>query len=450
MTDTIEKNGNDISPLNGEFYSYLQAKGLLGEFPLRELATSELVRSYKFKVNSWPFFVSPEVVDEMKALNASMLPLICKSLRATFGGDPMKMASAMDMNPACCTLLFDGADLSNFCFRSDTILTDDGFKLLELNVGTDIGGWEMQWMEDTFRQHAVYREFFDRNALVCRNTPSIFFRFLIESAAKIERGSKLILIRMDKSYDLASFGDQLQHYIDLAIKESKADCRIEFFTSFDELYLSRDGVFHRGRRVHLLTFSELQEDHRPPLDLLRAIFGGKVACPDFPGPHLFSDKRHMALLHHAARNGLLSEEDAAQVKRYIPETFVLGGPLFSQAIRDEVLANKDAYVIKQCRGMQGIDVHVGRFTDDAQWREIIANLRQPETWIAQAYCESKKFYGHAGESRDVYNQVWGIFQFGQHYGGSWIRMMPAHKQKYDGVINSARGAEERVILEVPR
>lgn len=450
MTDTIEKNGNDVSLLNGEFYSYLQADGLLGEFPFREMATTEFIRSYENKINSWPFFVSPEIVDNMKEMNASILPLICKSLRATFGGDPMQMASAMGMNPACCTLLFDGADLSNFCFRSDAILTDDGFKLLELNVGTDIGGWEMQWIEDTFRRHDGYREFFDRNAVTCRNTPAIFFRFLIESAAKIERGSKLILVRIGKGYQLSSFGEPLQRYIDIAMKESKADCRIEFFSSFDELYLTRDGVFHRGRRVHLLTFSDLHNDQGPPLDLLRAIFGGKVACPDFPAPHLLSDKRHMALLHHAARNGLLTEQEAALVNRYVPNTFVLGGPLFSQAIRDEVLANKDAYVVKQCRGMQGIDVHVGRFTDDAQWREVIANLRQPETWIAQAYCESKKFYGHAVNAREVYSQVWGIFQFGPHYGGSWIRMMPAYGKKYDGVINSARGAEERVIFEAPR
>jgi len=447
MIDAIEKNGNDISLLNGEFQSYVRSKGLLARIPFRDMATTEFMRNYEYPINSWPFFVSPELISSMEEMNANILRMTYKAVRAIFADDPMKMAAALNMDPVRCSFFFNGIDFSDICFRTDAIVTEDGLKLVEVNVGTAIGGWQIQWMDETFRQWDGYRDFFDRHAVTCRNTPVTFFRFLIESAAKVARTGRLnILVKVKNGFDPAVYGTFLEQYISRAIQESGIDCEIGFFASFDELQVSSEGTFHRGRRVHLVTFGDLSGEQDPPLELLRSIFAGKVASPDFPTYVLLSDKRNMALLHYAAQMKLLSEREAELVERYVPKTLILGGPLFSQAVRDELLEHKDRYVVKQCNGMQGIDVHVGRFMSDRDWRDTVSNLHQPELWIAQAYCESKKFYGHSGTSRDVFNFVWGVFQFGQNFGGSWIRMMP-EKGKYDGVINSARGAEERIVFE---
>jgi hypothetical protein len=449
MIDIIEKNNTDLSLLNGEFYRHIQEHGLLNEIPLRKMATTDFMRNYKEKINSWPCFVSPEMVASMQEMNASILTVMYKALHAIFSGDSMKMASAMDMNPACTSFFFNGMNLSDVCFRTDAVLTDEGLKVLEVNIGTDIGGWEVKWMDETFRQVDGYRGFFERHTVNCRNTPLIFFKFLIDSACKISRGAtNLILIKVAPGIDTAIFGDVLQEIMETAIREAAVDCEIRFYSTFDELQVTREGVFHRGRRAYAMTFGELSDEPQgPSVELFRSIFAGRIACPDFPAPHLLSDKRNLALVHYAAENGLLSEEDAAMVRRHVPKTFILGGPLSSQTIRNEVIANKDAYVVKQCRGMQGADVHVGLFKSDLEWREIITGLHKPELWIAQAYCESKKFYGQAGHSRDVFDFIWGLFQFGNRFGGSWVRMMPVKGEKYDGVINCARGAEECIVFE---
>jgi hypothetical protein len=302
-------------------------------------------------------------------------------------------------------------------------------------------------MEDAFRQFDGYREFFDRYAVSCRNTPVAFFKFLIASASKVARGDRLnILVKVKQGFDPAVYGSFLEQYIHGAISESGVDCEIVFFAAFGELQITHQGAFHKGRRVHLITFGDLSGEDGPPLELLRCAIAGKIASPDFPTYVLLSDKRNMALLHYAAKAGLLTERDAELVRRYVPQTFILGGPLFSSAVRDELLAHKDGYVVKQCNGMQGIDVYVGRFMSNQDWQETICNLSQPELWIAQAYCESREFYGHSGTSRDVFRLVWGVFQFGESFAGSWIRMM-SEKGKFDGVINSARGAEERIVFE---
>ncbi|UXI66208.1 hypothetical protein [Tahibacter amnicola] len=447
MIDAIEKNGNDISLLNGEFHRYVRSKGLVERIPFREMATTDFMRHYEYPINSWPFFVSPEMVSSMQEMNANILKMTYKAVRAIFNEDAMKMAAALNMDPVRCSFFFNGVDFSDICFRTDAILTDDGLKLVEVNVGTAIGGWQIQWMDETFRQYDGYRDFFGQHNVNCRNTPVTFFKFLIASAAKIARTGKAnILVKVKRGFDPAVYGTFLQQYIARAIGESGVDCDIGFFAGFDELEVNAEGTFHRGRRVHLVTFGDLSGEPDPPLELLRSIFARKLASPDFPTYVLLSDKRNMALLHYAAQMKLLSPHEAALVERYVPKTYILGGPLFSPAVRDELLANRERYVVKQCNGMQGIDVHVGRFMSDQEWRNTIWNLRQPELWIAQAYCESKQFYGHADASCDVFNFVWGVFQFGEKFGGSWIRMM-REKGKYDGVINSARGAEERIVFE---
>ena len=42
--------------------------------------------------------------------------------------------------------------------------------------------------------------------------------------------------------------------------------------------------------------------------------------------------------------------------------------------------------------------------------------------------------------------IWGLFVFGDHYGGGFTRLIP---RGVTGVINAARGALEGVLFEVP-
>jgi hypothetical protein len=446
MLDPIEKNATDISLLNGEFHDYIGRQGLVGPVPFREMATTEFMRTYDFPVNSWPFFVAPAFIAKLEEMNFSIPRLTYKALNAIFAGDPMKMADAMRLDPVMCALFLSGVPFENVCFRSDAVLTEAGLKVLEINSGTSIGGWQLQWMEDLFRQFEGYREFFASHRVTTRNAPVTFFRFLIQSARQIvPSGQMYVLVKALPSRSIAHYGSQLQSYISQAIAESAAACTVGFFTSFDELKIAADGVFHNGRRAHIVTIGE----DTAPLSLLRCVLAKKIACPDFPPYLVWADKRNLALLHHAARLRLLCASEARLVEEYVPQTHVLGGSFSTAGIRSEVLANKDRYVVKKCNGMQGIGVYVGHFMTQDAWESAIGGIEQPDMWIAQEYCESRRFYAQSGESREAFNFIWGAFQFGTRYGGCWIRMMPI-RGNYDGIINSARGAQESIVFEAPR
>ncbi|WP_369944537.1 hypothetical protein [Xanthomonas medicagonis] len=447
MIDLIEKNGSDASLLNREFERYVDAHGISDPIPFRDLATTEFMRTYQYPINSWPFFVSPAFVADMQEMNGNILRITHAAIRGIFNDDPERMAAAMGMDAVRCSLFLSKLNLSDICFRTDAVLTEQGLKLVEVNVGTSIGGWQIQWMDETFRNYPGYRGFFDKHSVSCRNTPVTFFRFLIESAARIEdHGTRVILFKVKEGFDPALYGEFLQQCIDEAVAASGVDAQVRFFASFDALEVTPQGTFHDGDRIHLVTFGDLSGEAPAPVQLLRSVLAGKLACPDFPTNMVLSDKRAMALLHYAVQAGALPTADAELVTRYVPRTFMLGGPLYRADLMDELLARKDDYVVKQCDGMQGIDVYVGRFMNMEDWTRKLATLERQELWIAQEYCESVRFYGHAPGSRQVFDFVWGVFQFGDRFGGSWIRMMP-NSESYDGVINSARGAQERIVFE---
>ena len=42
--------------------------------------------------------------------------------------------------------------------------------------------------------------------------------------------------------------------------------------------------------------------------------------------------------------------------------------------------------------------------------------------------------------------IWGLFAFGDRFGGSWLRLMPPDDN--DGVINSAVCAQESIVYEM--
>ncbi|MCD9006288.1 hypothetical protein LDO31_08575 [Luteimonas sp. XNQY3] len=454
VSETVFVDGSDVSDLNQAFMEQMRDRGDCVPLDVQAGASTAFMRTYEYPVNAWPFFVGPEALASLKDMNARILALSVKAIRAIFRNDPMALAEATGIDPVQCTFFMSGVCLDDICFRTDAILTLDGFKVVEANVGTSIGGWQIQWLEETFREHAQYRDFFTRHPVSCTNTPATFFRFLVDSAARGTRGEQLLILFMvGRSFNAQDYGDRLREWIDAAIAGAGARCEIRFITGFEDVEVDARGVWHRGRRAHMVTFGDVSAGQTPPIALLRSILAGKIACPDFPASGLLGDKRNLALLHHAADMGLLSGDDAGFVRRYVPRTFILGGALHSPATHQQVLSNKDMYVIKPCRGMQGADVHVGRYQTAQQWASIIADLPQPQHWIAQEHCESVQFPGHSGhpgQSTALFDVVWGVFQFGSRYGGAWLRMMPRSNDGHDGIINSARGAQERIVFEAPR
>jgi hypothetical protein len=68
-------------------------------------------------------------------------------------------------------------------------------------------------------------------------------------------------------------------------------------------------------------------------------------------------------------------------------------------------------------------------------------------WIVQEYLETVPYcfqQGPRGAGR--HDLVWGLFVFGGHFGGAFLRMQPTGGAS--GLVNTHHGAEVGVLLEL--
>ena len=115
-------------------------------------------------------------------------------------------------------------------------------------------------------------------------------------------------------------------------------------------------------------------------------------------------------------------------------------------LRSFIAGNRERLVLKPGRSGQGKDVYIGQVTSTAEWEKALGLALKSGEWVAQEYIESRPYLAQVGdEGVAEHDVIWGIFTFGPHYGGGFLRMQP---KGGPGIINAAQGAAEGVILEV--
>jgi glutathionylspermidine synthase len=119
------------------------------------------------------------------------------------------------------------------------------------------------------------------------------------------------------------------------------------------------------------------------------------------------NKRSMAFMwEHAARFSSGAQET---IRRHVPESVRL-----EAAPREQLLAERAAWVMKSDYGAEGEEVILGRAVEDATWRAALDHAR-PGRWIAQRYFEAVRnehgeavnhgVYVVAGEAAGIYARL---------------------------------------------
>ncbi|HEU0076486.1 MAG TPA: hypothetical protein VFQ76_02485, partial [Longimicrobiaceae bacterium] len=218
-----------------------------------------------------------------------------------------------------------------------------------------------------------------------------------------------------------------------------------------ELRDERGTLVLGGRPIHLV-----MEHHDGGGDL-RAAFRlfkmGRVNLVSGPVTGILSDKRNVALVSENAGSDEFTGEERALIERHLPWTRrVLPGrtTLRGRGIRlpDDLADRRGEMVLKKATSLGGgRDVLVGPFRTDAEWREDLARAAREGDWIVQEYLEPIPYCFQRGERGVVrHDMVWGLYAFGDHFGGAFQRMQPHGGGT--GVINTHQGAEVGVFLEL--
>jgi hypothetical protein len=207
----------------------------------------------------------------------------------------------------------------------------------------------------------------------------------------------------------------------------------------------------RGWPVHVVL-----QLHKEGKHLHFPFMMSKMGCVSFlsgPVGDLLSDKRVTAYVSEHARSDEFTAAERALIEQYVPWTRTLhparattfrGRPL---RLPDDLADLREEMVLKKATGRSGEDVFVGRFMTDSDWRQAVAAAAQEEAWIVQECVRPVPYCFQRGERGALlHDLVWGLFAFGDYFGGAFLRMQP--RGVGSGVVNSRQGAEEGVLLFV--
>lgn len=456
MDPTIVANHRITSECAVRFLEYSVTEGhCLKRLDLLDDSMPEYLRNYPYPLHSWPWFISTEMQTTLAECVTLVPDLIYRAIRLEFGRDRQRFAAFYDLPEVLAEIFLDsGFDLAQLILRIDAMMTAQGLKIMEINAGPDIGGWQIHWADALYRKNAALLPFFSTNAYRVENIPLAYMKHVIQLARSHDKECAAnVLFVVGQQHLTSDLNSLFQLLFRDALSECDAKGELFFDSSFDNVRFDSYGASLRGRLLGSIVTFRFGTDIVPPTDLYRAFLRGQVYWPDNPFVSIIGDKRSLAIACQHKNSDMFSDDERRLIASFVPWSVTIAPETMANfrgthlPMEELLLLHQQELVIKIARGAQGNDVFVGKFQSEQDWCEIIDRALAEPVWLAQEYCESLPFYGQSGEEGyGIYDVIWGVFGFGRKYGGCWLRLN--QKDSGDGVINSAKGAQETIVYEI--
>jgi hypothetical protein len=453
MLENITKEYTILSDKFSEFRTS-------NEFPSRintnDALVPEVFKDYAYPVTAWPILINKEMTDQLTELSQKIPKLLKKIPSLYFNNDSKKIADfyyeGNEMLAEFGIMCLD-KDIQIGC-RLDLTYTEDGFKILEANMGSSLGGWQVQSLEPVIRRNHPELQDEDKSYNYrTRDTVQIYMKYLIDQIIK-QVGKKetlnlfidMRIVELSERQKSLAFFDNLYKQ-ELIKKGLKGNA---FTADMNSLELIGGDLYLRDQVIHGVIILTLDVEITPAI--FRAFIMDKIYFPDHVGLAMLGDKRNLAILRELAQAGKFSPEDNELMLKNIPWTSPVEDKKITFKDKEYHLPellndNKDKFVIKAARGYQGKDVFVGKFLTDSEWQEALEIALKSGVFIAQEFSDSVSFLAPNEQNEwTPHKLIWGAFGFGEFYGGAWVRMSEVKTDV--GVINSATGAVEAIVFEI--
>lgn len=451
MNAEIRNNHALVSRTAIEFLDHaVERQQCLERVALLDSDVHPLFRDYPFALHCWPWFLGPALRARLATCVERIPELIMRAIQAEFEDDPAGLAAYFSLSlPAAYLLLEREPDKVRLLQRTDGVLTASGFKVVEINAGGSIGGWQLHWMDAQYRKQAGLDSFMRTRHCQLRHIPLGFTTFLVRAMLDLGLPCRTLML-VNEEFLARDGAAAIGAIYRQALADEGQGGEMLFVQNLDECTFLANGVYYRGQRLGALLGVESAVPQTGALT--RAAIAHQLVWPDNPVDGILGDKRALAMAYRHKDSALFSAQESALIEEFIPWSVAVepGETVFEGGLHDLrtlLSTRQERFVIKIAQGAQGEDVFLGKFTAPALWLDVVARAFAGPGWLAQQYCESLPFYGqHGARGYGEFDVIWGVFGFDRQYGGAWLRLMP--RGAGDGVINSAKGAQEAIVYEV--
>jgi hypothetical protein len=426
---------------------------------------SPRLQTYR-SVQPWPLFFEAPRLRELAEMAVGIDGLVKAAIERFLRNDVQTIAdfyhtgASMDGSPGLSgaipedtipILVAKPNGVASAFSRGDYLETQDGLKLLELNAGGFIGGLQADHLCERYLESTPTARFLRQVNRRARpmGIRRAMLRHVVEDTERLGAWKEgafnvAIVIYPNRPTIIAEFdAEEYTRELHAALVEAGHAPRGRvMLCSLDDVAAGWTGVTLAGEPVHaLIEQHDGGSDIRP---VYRAFKARRVNLFSGPIKGILTDKRNVARLSEQADSDDFTAAERALIERHIPwtrrvlpsRTTFRGRPL---RLPDDLPSGRDEFVLKKGWSRGGDFVVVGRFRTPDEWDQAVARAVWEGDWVVQERLDSVPYCFHNAEAGAVRHElVWGLFVFGEHFGGVHLRMQPAGRS---GVVNTSQGAD---------
>lgn len=273
--------------------------------------------------------------------------------------------------------------------RVDIFLNEDTntYKFCELNADGSSGMNEDREIFNSIKSSESFRSFSEKHKVQTSNLFQPWVRDFIEIYSTYEHK------RENPHFAIC---DYLQNAVvnefeiyTQAFKDAGFDCSV--YDVRDLRFNGEELIAPDGKRVDAIwrrcVTNDVLEFWDESQDLLDAVRNERVALIGSFAGHIVHDKQIFQKFFHEETKAILSCEELDFLEKSVPRTRFLS---HDQVDINEIISNKDNYIIKPTDAYGSKDVFTGCMSDDKEWslivNEYICDLSEQSNFLVQDYC----------------------------------------------------------------
>jgi hypothetical protein len=361
-----------------------------------------------------------------------------------FEGDLGAFARAAGMTDAQVTAIQRGAaQAPTHMGRADLYLEGDMFRLMEMNMGSALGGLDNAMMNRAVLKHPAFAAFAEAQRLAYVDTMAeVAYTVLTES--KVPSGHRPLMAATDWPASFANLEGRLR-YTAIELDRHGIDavaCHV------GQLRCAGGRVWLEDRPVdviyRLFMIEDLLDPAGPELvdPVLRAAERGEVAIFAPMHAELFGSKSALAMLSDEHHRHLLTPAERASLDRLLPWTRMVRPGLVTVdnetvELAEYAVAAQQDLVLKPTMLHGGTGVVPGWEVSAPAWKERLAAAMGGTFVLQRRIRAAAEPFPVPGGGQQEWLLTWGAFLGARGYAGMFIRGIA---DGAGGVVNTGTGA----------
>ena len=222
----------------------------------------------------------------------------------------------------------------------------------------------------------------------------------------VESGTSAEFLEFQKAYERAGLNCIIADPRDLEYREGA-------------LYKDKFRIDLVYRRI--VTFELIQKSNEIP-EFIRAYMDDAMCTIGTIRSQIIHNKLFFKMLHEQETLQLLTKEERDFVKEHIPFTGALGG---AESILNEVIVNKNRYIIKPMDMNASQGVFVGRDSTDDEWKDMVLKAFGRDYLYQEFIVPPQREFlvpEENGFQSELFKSIVGLFVYNGSYSGMYTRL----------------------------